>query len=163
MADGGESDGGVRTWRVTGWRRWVYVVLLVLFLVQAASRLVSLLSEPPPHTGDGILLGVWLVGALGYGVVVLQCWRTRVTLRADGVEVRELRRRFIRYADVERAYRDRFSAHVVSLDLVDGTRTSLPAPVGGPKDPAPEIDEAVALVQARVAAARTPGGGGAPG
>ena len=156
VADEAGSDARTRTWRVTGWPRWLYVLLLVLFLVQAAFRLVALLTEPPPHYGDGIFFVVWLVGAVGYGVIVLQYWRTRVTLLADGVEIRGFRRRVVRYADVERAYRNRFSRNVVSLDLVDGTRTSLPAPVAGFKDPAPELDEAVALIQARVAAVRPP-------
>lgn len=95
--------------------------------------------------------------------VVAVTWRTRVTLDHDGIEVQGGRRRLIRYADVVRAHRDRFNRGAVSLVLADGSRVVLPAPLAGLKDPAPELDEAVALIQARVDATRAAVEGSAAG
>ncbi|WP_232506356.1 PH domain-containing protein [Microlunatus flavus] len=158
MADQGASDPSTRTWRVTGWRRWLYVLLLVSFLAQAVNRLVDLLVGPPPHYGDGIFFALALLAALAYGWMVVLYLRTRVTLTPEGVEVRSFRTKVIPYTEVERAYRNRFSRGVVSLDLLDATRIALPAPVSGFKDAAPELDEAVALIQARVDGARAAAG-----
>lgn len=159
MADGGGADGGVRTWRVTGRRLWLYVVLLVLFLAQAAYRLVELMTGTPLGFGDGFLLVAWLVGAVSYGALVLQLRRSRVSLTSAGIEVRTFRTRVIPYADVDRAYRNRFNRGAVTLDLVDASKVVLPAPVAALKDPAPELDEAVDLINARVRA----GGDGVEG
>ena len=41
MSGAGPADGGTPTWWVTGWRRWSYAVVLVLFLAQAVLRLVE--------------------------------------------------------------------------------------------------------------------------
>ena len=162
MADESGSDAGP-SWRVSGWRLWLYVLLLVLFLLQTGLRLFALLTEPPPHDGDGLLLAFALVGTLCYGLIVVQHRRTRVTLLAGGVEIRSLRRRVLPYADIERAHRSRWSRGTVTLDLLDASKVVLPAPVAGLKDPAPELDEAVALIDERVAAARRPVGDGEPG
>lgn len=139
------------------------MLLLAVFVAQAVARLVALVGEPPPHLADWLLLVLATLGAAaGTGMVVL-AWRARVTLTADGIEVREGRRRLVRYGDVVRAYRKPFERGAVSLELVDGRTLVLPAPRAGTKDAAPELDEAVALISTRLGAGRAGVGDGADG
>lgn len=163
MADGDGSGAGTRAWRVTGWRRWLYLLLLALFLAQAGLRLVALLIDPPPHYGNGIALVLALLGVLAYTGLAVQHVRTQVSLEPDGIDVRVFRTRRIPYASIARVFRDRFQLGAVTLELEDQSRVVLPAPATRLKSPTPELDEAVALIQARVAAARPGYGEDAPG
>ena len=142
------------SWRITGLQRWLPVFLTATFAAQVLLRVVELVTEPPPHVGDWIQLALVSVGAACMGTLGILTRRTRVTLTPSGVEVRSARSRLVPYATIDRAHRSRWSRGTVTLDLLDASTVVLPAPVAALKDPAPELDEAVDEINARVRAAR---------
>ena len=149
----GTTPGPVE-WRLTGVRRWLPVLLLVCFSVNAVLQLVEVVSDPGVTIGTYVGLVVNLVGVLAGAVMVVLAWRARVRLDETGIEVRGARRRFVAYERVTRVFRDRFTSGGATLLLDDGTKVVLSAPVAGLGVGSPEVDDAVEAIRARLPAGR---------
>ena len=125
-------------------------MLLASAVAIAALRMANLSNPAVGTIGDIVVLVLASVLALVAAAWTAMVWRSRVALAPAGIEVRRIGRRFVPYAEITRAYRDRSTPGAVTLLLAEGRTLRLPAPLSGLGTSSAQVDEALEQIRARL-------------